>query len=81
MLKIAQKTPCRLSSGNVLCRSRRKYFDACENEDIEEISKDEAVGIWRFREVIGGLMWLATQTLPGIVSAVRAVTRHCAGPR
>ena len=48
---------------------------------LEEFSQDEPVGTWPFRELIGSLMWLATQTRPDIANAVRAVARYCAEPR
>ncbi|CAB1102304.1 unnamed protein product [Ectocarpus sp. CCAP 1310/34] len=34
-----------------------------------------------FRELVGPLMWWATQTRPDIVNAVRAVARYCASPK
>ena len=34
-----------------------------------------------FRELVGSLMWLATQTRPDIANAVRAVARYCASPK
>ena len=49
--------------------------------NIEEFSQDGHVGTWPFRELIGSLMWLASQTRPDIAHAVRAVARYCAGPR
>ena len=48
---------------------------------LEEFSQDEPVGTWPFRELIGSLMWLATQTRPDIANAVRAEARYCAEPR
>ena len=48
---------------------------------LEEFSRDEPVETWPFRELIGSVMWLATQTRLDISNAVRAVARYCAGPR
>ena len=48
---------------------------------LEEFSQDEPVGTWPFRELIGSLMSLATQSRPDIANAVRAVARYRAGPR
>ena len=43
--------------------------------------KKEAPGGWPFRELVGSLMWLATQTRPDISNAVRAVARYCSAPK
>ena len=48
---------------------------------LDDFSQDEPVGTWAFRELIGSLTWLATQTLADIANAVRAVARYCAGSR
>ena len=40
--------------------------------------EDEAPGNWPFRKLVGSLMWLSTQTRPGISNAVGAVARDCA---
>ena len=48
---------------------------------LEEFDKDEAPGDWPFRELVGSLMWLSTQTRPDISNAVRAVARYCAAPK
>ena len=42
---------------------------------------DEAPGNWPFRELVGSLMWLSTQTRPDISNAVRAVVRYCDAPK
>ena len=44
--------------------------------DVNEASPDVP-----FRELVGSLMWLATQTRPDIANAVRAVARYCASPK
>ncbi|CAB1097046.1 unnamed protein product [Ectocarpus sp. CCAP 1310/34] len=44
--------------------------------DVNEASADVP-----FRELVGSLMWLATQTRPDIANAVRAVARYCASPK
>ena len=43
--------------------------------------KNEAPGNWPFRELVGSLMWLSTQTRPDISSAVRAVATYLAAPK
>ncbi|CAB1115738.1 unnamed protein product [Ectocarpus sp. CCAP 1310/34] len=51
---------------------------------LSEFDQDEEVAansIMAFRELIGSLMWLATQTRPDIANAVRAVARYCAPPK
>ncbi|CAB1101212.1 unnamed protein product [Ectocarpus sp. CCAP 1310/34] len=48
---------------------------------LSEFDQDEEVVSWPFRELIGSLMWLATQTRPDIANAVRAVARYCASPK
>ena len=45
-----------------------------------EFDENEAPGDWPFREMIGSLMWLSTQTRPDISNAARAVARYCAAP-
>ena len=45
-----------------------------------KFDKNEAPGGWPFRELVGSLMWLATQTRPEISNAVRAVARYCSAP-
>ncbi|CAB1110924.1 unnamed protein product [Ectocarpus sp. CCAP 1310/34] len=44
--------------------------------DVNEASADVPI-----RELIGSLMWLATQTRPDIANAVQAVARYCASPK
>eukprot|EP00904_Undaria_pinnatifida_P006166 jgi/Undpi1/267/HiC_scaffold_1.g00263.m1 len=48
---------------------------------LADFDKNEASGNWPFRELIGSLMWLSTQTRPDISNAVRAVARYCAAPK
>ncbi|CAB1117636.1 unnamed protein product [Ectocarpus sp. CCAP 1310/34] len=48
---------------------------------LSEFDQVEEVLSWPFRELIGSLMWLATQTRPDIANAVRAVARYCASPK
>ncbi|CAB1105338.1 unnamed protein product [Ectocarpus sp. CCAP 1310/34] len=45
---------------------------------LSEFDQDEEVVSWPFRELIGSLMLLATQTRPDIANAVRAVAQYCA---
>ncbi|CAB1106091.1 unnamed protein product [Ectocarpus sp. CCAP 1310/34] len=44
--------------------------------DVNEASADVP-----FRELVGSLMWLATQTRPDIADAARAVARYCPSPK
>ena len=37
---------------------------------IEEFNEDEETESWSFRELVGGLMWLAISTRPDISNAV-----------
>ena len=48
---------------------------------LADFDKNEASGNWPFRELIGSLMWLSTQTRPDISNAVRAVARYYAAPK
>ena len=45
---------------------------------LAKFDKDEAPGNWPFRELVGSLMWLSTQTRPDISNAVKAVAGYCA---
>ena len=38
--------------------------------ELEEFDKDDETESWPFRELIGGLMWLAVSTRPDISNAV-----------
>ena len=44
--------------------------------DNRSLKEDEGARDVPFREVVGSLMWIASQTRPGISNAVRAVARH-----
>ncbi|CAB1107675.1 unnamed protein product [Ectocarpus sp. CCAP 1310/34] len=46
-----------------------------------DLDENEACADVPFRELVGSLMWLATQTRPDIANAVRAVARYCASPK
>ena len=48
---------------------------------LADFDKNEASGNWPFRELIGSLMWLSTQTRPDISDVVRAAARYCAAPK
>lgn len=48
---------------------------------LEEFDVEEPATSFPFRELVGSLMWLATQTRPDISNAVRAVARYCASPK
>ena len=48
---------------------------------LEELEKDEETESWPFRELVGGLMWLAILIRPDISNAVRSVERYCSTPK
>ena len=48
---------------------------------LADFDKNEASGDWPFRELVGSLMWLSTQTRSDISNAVRAVARYCAASK
>ena len=48
---------------------------------LEEFDVDEETESWPFRELVGGLMWLAISTRPDISNAVRSVARYCSAPK
>ena len=43
--------------------------------------KDKETESWPFRELVGGLMWLAIWTRPDISNAVQSVARYCSAPK
>ena len=46
---------------------------------LDEFDVDEKTENRPFRELVGGLMWLAISTRPDISNAVRSVARSCSG--
>ena len=48
---------------------------------LENFDEDEETESWSFRELVGGLMWLAILTRPHISNAVRSVARYCSAPK
>ena len=48
---------------------------------LTEFNKNKVWENFPFRELVGALMLLATQTRPDIANAVRAVTRYRASPK
>jgi len=48
---------------------------------LAEFDENEAPGHWPFRELVGSLMWLTTQTRRDISNALRAVARYCSAPK
>ena len=49
---------------------------------MEEFDEDEEIeSSWAFRELLGGLMWLAISTRPDISNAVRSVAWYCSAPK
>ena len=48
---------------------------------LGDFDPEEEPTIMPFRELVGSLMWLSTQTRPDISNAVRAVARYCASPK
>ena len=49
--------------------------------ELEEFDEDKETESWSFRELVGGLMWLAISTRSGIFNAVRSVARYCPAPK
>ena len=50
-------------------------------DTVEEFDENDETGSWPFRELVGGLMWLAISTRPDISHAVRSVARYCSAPK
>ena len=48
---------------------------------LEEFDEDKETESWPFRELVGGLMWLAVSTRPDIFNAVRSAPRYYSAPR
>ena len=48
---------------------------------LVEFDEDEETRSWPFRELVGGLMWLAISTHPFISNAVRSVARYYSTPK
>ena len=48
---------------------------------LDEFDVDEETHSSPFRELVGGLMWLAISTRPDISNAVRSVARYCSTPK
>lgn len=48
---------------------------------LQGFDMDKFEGCWSFREVVRGLLWLANQTKPGILNAVRAVASLSHAPK
>ena len=48
---------------------------------LEEFDEDEETESWPFRELVGGLMWLAISIRPNIPNAVLSVARYCSAPK
>ncbi|CAB1101917.1 unnamed protein product [Ectocarpus sp. CCAP 1310/34] len=48
---------------------------------LSDFDADDVATDFAFRELVGSLMRLATQTRPDIANAVRAVARYCASPK
>ena len=70
-------------------RSVLERFNICRTSSIlaslandnRSLKEDEGAGDVPFREVVGSLMWIASQTRPDISNAVRAVARHSHEPK
>ena len=70
-------------------RSVLERFNICRTSaipaslanDNRSLKEDEGAGDVPFREVVGTLMWIASQTRPDISNTVRAVTRHSHEPK
>ena len=61
--------------------SRTSSIPASLANDIRSLKEDDGAGDVPFREVVGSLMWIASQTRPDISNAVRAVARHAHEPK
>ena len=48
---------------------------------LDDFDEDEEARSWRFRKLVGGLMWLAISTRPDISNAVRSDARCCSTPK
>ena len=48
---------------------------------LVEFDENEKTESWPFRELVGGLMWLAISTRPDISNAVRSVASYCSAPK
>ena len=48
---------------------------------LEEFDYDEETKSWLFRELVGGLIWLAISTRLDISNAVPSVARYCFAPK
>ena len=48
---------------------------------LEDFHENEETKSWPFRELVGGLMWLAISTRLDISNAVRSVARYCSAPK
>ena len=65
-------------------RSVLERFNICRTSSIpsslandnRSLKEDKGAGNVPFREAVGSLMWIASQTRPDISNAVRAVARH-----
>ena len=62
-----------------ICRT--SSIPASPANDYRSVKEDEDAGDVPFREVVGSLMWIASQTRPDISNAVRAVARHSHEPK
>ena len=47
---------------------------------LKSLDEDEQIDVTLFRSLIGHLMWLANQTRPDILNAVRSLARYCKAP-
>ena len=47
---------------------------------LASLDEDEQIEVKLFRSLIGHLMWLANQTRPDILNAVRSLARYCNAP-
>ena len=48
---------------------------------LEKFGEDDETESWPFRELVGGLMWLAIWTRPDIFNAVRSVASYCSASK
>lgn len=80
VLKISQQTYAEELAGEYGVEWGKDVPLPVETKLTEYDENEESVS-FRFRELVGSLMWLSTQTRPDISNAVRAVARYCASPK
>ena len=60
--------------------TRSKAFPMAVGLRLASLDEDDQIDVTLFRSLIGHLMWLANQTRPDILNAVRSLARYCNAP-